>query len=87
MLTEEVTGEGIPLEAVPVDSDGLLRVQIVHACEKIGHPRHLELDGSDLEPGIALENPRKDHGGQGNADIVLFVRPLEFLIPAAAGKQ
>src|SRR5262245_21592657 len=77
ILTEEVTGEGIPREPVPVDAEGLLRVQIVHACEKIGHPRYLELDGPDLEPGIALEDAAKDHGRQGDADIVFFVGPLD----------
>src|SRR5215475_1850280 len=62
VLAEEITGDGIPLEPSSMHTNGLLRVQIVHTCEKIGHPCYFELDGSHLEPGIALKDSCKDHG-------------------------
>ena len=82
---EEIAGEGVPREPPPVDAEGLLRVEIVHAGQEIGRPCHLELDGTHLEPGIALEDPPKDHRRQGDADIMLFVGPLDDVRQGGVG--
>jgi len=77
ILVEAIAGDRAPFEPSPAHPDGLLGVEVVHAPQAIRRPRHLELDGPHLELGIALEDPSKDQRGQGDADVVLFVRAFD----------
>src|SRR5712692_958330 len=41
-----------------------LSIGKVHLLQPVRNPRHLVLDGADLQPGIPIEDAREDHRGQ-----------------------
>ena len=74
-------------EPLSLSSFRALCIDVVHACDEVRHPCHLELRRANLQGRIAFQHTGEDHGGDGIAHITLAVAETHRILVVRIGSR